>query len=578
MVARNPLGFLPGSLPTVMMQSKPESSVPGMSESRTDLLATVAGLPAHPFLFALATIMATLGEVKFGLLWQESLPALTILEIIIAVVFACCLLLAKDRHKAGLASSSFLAWFVLYRVALEGTVMVSRSVLSAPLPAWLFLLVYCVLGVAGLLVLLKDRWTFKEKTVTIQHQSATGSLNLVSLIMIVFSLLPLYFFYSELEQLSAQMQTEMRAELKLSGIVAARKPDIYYIMADGFPGSQTLHEFWRYDNTPFIDFLKARRFCVVEKSASNYDRTFFSLASTMNMQYLHDPVGFYKKHPGHMYAYDWLSQHNSVMRLLKQLGYRLINVSSGDGSTRDMPDADLNIAASPVNMFTAAFLQLTPIFTLESYFHMIRDQLIRVELAPGERLPEIVKMDSPKFVLIHSMLSHQPYIFDDRGNPLPLDPALQNQAGNPESFLKQLKFTESQLEKWIDIILSSAKEPPVIMLQSDHGPQFATDTISEFYNEHMRNLGAYLVPGCDRPPDQSMTNVNSFRQLFNCYFQANLPPLPNKAFCAANADDFDLKEVYSQLDFSHGDKGWHFKTMPNKGEIINLLHASKPGF
>lgn len=278
----------------------------------------------------------------------------------------------------------------------------------------------------------------------------------------------------------------------------------------------------------------------------------------MNMQYLDDPVGFYNKHPQSMQAYELLIQNNCVLNLLKQMGYKVINFSSGDGATRLMPDAQ-NYSCSPVNIFTIAFFQLTPLYSLEPYFHIMRNQLALVELCPGKQLSEIAKIEGPKFVFVHTLLPHPPYIFDQDGSPIALDPSLQNEQGTPELFLNQLKFAEKELKSWIETILAAPGPPPLIILQSDHGPEFPTSTLPEFYNERMRNFAAYHFPGSSNKLDKYMSNVNSFRSLFNAYFNTQLPALENKAFCASNADDFQLKEIYSLLDFEPGRKGLRLK-------------------
>ena len=48
------------------------------------------------------------------------------------------------------------------------------------------------------------------------------------------------------------------------------RPDIYYIILDGYARQDTLKEFYKYDNSAFMDGLAARGFYVAAESRSNY--------------------------------------------------------------------------------------------------------------------------------------------------------------------------------------------------------------------------------------------------------------------------------------------------------------------
>ena len=47
-----------------------------------------------------------------------------------------------------------------------------------------------------------------------------------------------------------------------------------------------LARYYDFDNTEFLGGLRARGFQVAEQSAANYNWTFLSLSSTLNMDYL----------------------------------------------------------------------------------------------------------------------------------------------------------------------------------------------------------------------------------------------------------------------------------------------------
>ena len=66
----------------------------------------------------------------------------------------------------------------------------------------------------------------------------------------------------------------------------SRKPDIYYLILDGYANSSTLKEVYGYDNQGFEDYLEEKGFKVASESRSNYAITALSLASSLNMEYI----------------------------------------------------------------------------------------------------------------------------------------------------------------------------------------------------------------------------------------------------------------------------------------------------
>ncbi len=64
------------------------------------------------------------------------------------------------------------------------------------------------------------------------------------------------------------------------------KPDIYYLIFDGFGGSEILTDIFDTDILEFIDQLEERGFYVAAGSKPNYSQTICSLPSSLNITYL----------------------------------------------------------------------------------------------------------------------------------------------------------------------------------------------------------------------------------------------------------------------------------------------------
>ena len=105
----------------------------------------------------------------------------------------------------------------------------------------------------------------------------------------------------------------------------------------------------------------------------------------------------------------------------------------------------------------------------------------------------------------------------------------------------------------IDKILANSPEPPVIILQSDHGSGSRLDTESiekSDLHERMSILNAYYLPGHTGPDVglyQTITPVNSFRVVFNTYLGAKLPLLPDRNYFSTWPAPFRFIDVTTQV-------------------------------
>jgi hypothetical protein len=90
------------------------------------------------------------------------------------------------------------------------------------------------------------------------------------------------------------------------------------------------------------------------------------------------------------------------------------------------------------------------------------------------------------------------------------------------------------LVRTIDGILKNSSNPPIIILQSDHGPgaYFNTSSAEDTcIKERAGILNAYYLPenGVEYLYP-SISPVNSFRVIFNTFFEANYALLDDKTY------------------------------------------------
>jgi hypothetical protein len=296
-------------------------------------------------------------------------------------------------------------------------------------------------------------------------------------------------------------------------------PDVYYIVLDGYAAEKTLQNFYSDKDPILYRFLRKRGFYMADSSRANYPFTVVSLSSSMNLDYL-DSVNS-------SYPLNELIRQNLVSHVFKQANYRIINIESGFAVTEKLALIDKTIKVNALNEFENRLLELT-VLRLDdilglSHYIRLKGQLAKLGLFVRER--------GPKFSFIHIVSPHPPYVVDSSGHRK-MRTTISDIAWEPrKDYLQQLQYTSSQIMKFIDLILKSSKVPPVIVLQSDHGPWISDKNSGNIYEARSRILNAFYVPNSIKSRlYQNITPVNSFRLIFSQIFNEQYPLLPDRPF------------------------------------------------
>lgn len=360
--------------------------------------------------------------------------------------------------------------------------------------------------------------------------------------------------YEEVSSAPAQVKAQ-----PLSPAELAQMPDVYYIILDGYAREDVLRDVYNYDNSEFINSLRARGFYVADQSNSNYPMTILSVPSSLNMRYL---TPEFKKYGWKYQSYApliKLAHDNAVARHFKEQGYRVVHFATNWRATADMDDADIVYHPEPWFLqqeFMGVFLRTT---ALRPFAASVAD----THLFMFDKLKDIPDDPRPTFTFAHFILPHNPYVFDADGNRrLDIPPEVnfhrEEGAANPwhdrQGYVDQLAFASRKIRESIDAILAKSERPPIIILQSDHGSasQRTDDLPSrqqpEFVHERMCILNAYYVPeGWKSSLYQDITPVNSFRVVFNHLFGDHYELLPDKMYFSWYRWPFNAKEVTKQL-------------------------------
>jgi hypothetical protein len=341
--------------------------------------------------------------------------------------------------------------------------------------------------------------------------------------------------------------------------VLGYNPDIYYIILDGYARADILKKYYGFDNSPFIGELERRGFSVNTNSLTNYYWTSVSLPSSLNYGYLQDiaaplladPVT--KSGTNGLGALAQLSRDNRAARFLRHRGYRFVHFQSSSPETVRNPFADEEVKCAGRVFDDEYFRALAESSWLQALGSLARTDLAQCHQLRLEALGDQAGRPGPKFVFAHLLPPHHPYLFDRDGNILK-HVTISNQFDyqarlweKKSGYLEQLRYVNRTMIEVIDRIRADSERPPIIILQSDHGPNLREGlTPEEVQSIRLANFAAYLLPGAAAnviPGDCSP--VNQFRYLFNHYFEAGLPILPHKSYLSGFRSPLDLREIES---------------------------------
>ena len=516
----------------------------GSGRSGARALGKVRGAaPIHPFFFFLYPVASLLA-------WNvQELYAGQAIRSILATLAGCLIIwtllamITRDIHLAAILTSLAGLLFFSYGHVYDSLGQI-RSLGSQfarhrfLIPAWV------ALFLAASAIMARKRASAR---------SMTPVLNVMGLAALLMPILSLVVFFS-------RTQTDDARATRIPAVVLrpptdVPSPDIYYIILDGYARSDTMHEAIGLDNSEFIAFLERQGFYVAANSRSNHNWTSLSLSSSLNLtlaQYLGANMlpGYYPT------PFVDFIRHSLVRRSLEEIGYRSVAFQSGYLPT-EWIDADAyvgpatdslpspNVGFQP-NAFESMLLDTTllqpvlswPPLGFELQGTPTRDQsypydvLRAVILSEFNHLAQPLPLEGPRLVFAHIVAPHSPYLFTATGEarssdqPFTLLEAADVSANDRDLYRDQAAYITGRAQEVIQSILVNSDTPPVIILQADHGPGLGMGQA-----ERTAILNAILVrEECRSMLYPSITPVNTFRIVFNCYFDSDLPLVEDEVY------------------------------------------------
>lgn len=483
----------------------------------------------------------TLGSAMVIYMVSDAVIYMPRRDVLLPTLFAC------------LAYGLFLGLAALLTRQLETASLIATFFVLGFLYTWSLFMVILVgaLLCIGILTLRMKR--FRLKTIHL-------ALNALAVAVVGYygvRFLSLSVAYPAAEQ-EVALEDVWNPQVPFTG---SSRPDVYYIILDGYGRADMLEQILAFDNSEFIEALDQRGFVVGTRSRPNYPTTILSLTSSLNMQYL-DPLSEQMGDGKVWWPLIDLIHHNQVRTDLESLGYQTVFFASSYDYT-NIRDGDDYESPYPVvlNNFSTYFLSYT---NLDILGPLARQAGVAwpsygthrtVILHTLRTLPQVAAMPGPKFVFAHILNAHPPYVFDAQGNPVdpdtPYSLMVLDEDAHRDAYVAQVSYLNREILAAVDGILAASATPPVIILQADHGSGIYLHVSSieqTCLSERYSIFNAYYLPNvsaADVPTD--ITPVNSFRLVFNEYFNAGLELLPERNYFSSNFDFFRFTEVTDQI-------------------------------
>src|SRR5262249_15626157 len=146
-----------------------------------------------------------------------------------------------------------------------------------------------------------------------------------------------------------------------------------------------------------------------------------------------------------------LLNNNKLVHYLKQNGYKIVNVASGFTPTEDLAEADFNLRGNVLTGFEWLLCKATAVNGfLKSWLDA---DLRQNRIYPFKAIKDIKKMSGPKFVFIHVLLPHPPFVFSADGRETPATTPPGSCKWESEGYLGQAKFAEAQVRSTVESLL-----------------------------------------------------------------------------------------------------------------------------
>jgi hypothetical protein len=512
--------------------------------------------PFYVFLFALFPAISLMG-INVGQANLDNLLRPLLFSLLLtSFVFLLSLLIIREINLAGIIT--LIIMFAFFSYGNIFTFLDAFRPFGIRLSRNSFIsITYLVIIIVGIL------WVFRKRG---SIAGLTPYMNILSLVILIYPLFQIINYSNSGTRIDTKEIESEGINLPEKLPSNYRKPDIYLILLDGYNREDILKSYFHYDNSKFISDLEKMDFTVADCSMTNYNQTRLTMASELNLNYMDTYFPLQEKLSYERTATKILSE-NAVRRLLENSGYHtytfddfyypflnwehvehLLSVDNSSPWSRDLTAFESMFLKSTVLTILTQYrpelvetMQNMNATKMTSTSNSAKNYLVNRTHYMLDTLPKLVNEKSPKFVYAHFTVTHPPFLFTSDGEIIDSKYRFPgDDAQFIEGYNNQVDYMNSRLLPVLQKIIDNSEEPPIIIVQSDHGIE---KWIGSKANKPNQNLTALYLPGIADGPYSSISAVNIFRLVFNDYFELNLPYLEDRSY-QLNEDDYSLTRVY----------------------------------
>lgn len=495
--------------------------------------------PVFPLLFSVFSVLALYQSNSYLLpSMRVIVEPILVVSIIVTIVTLVLGFILRNYNKASIIIVVPIIFILLY------------GYLKKVLPTvndWIIVVVFAVVF-SGWILLVMKRFT------AVGSKRLVVFADVISVCLVISSIVAIGVTRPTQ---GLAIKEDLNSEINWTQV--STKPDIYYLIFDEYTGEEVLRNYYKYDNTGFLDSLREAGFYIEKNAFSNYPVTSLSIPSSLNMGYLDTTVvgaleaeeypGFYKS-----------MQDYKVWRILKDGGYKFVSVGSWWPPTSVNTYADLNYSYTDSG-FSSLVLNTSLLGQILDSPDLRKGEVTVQALTDLKVVPTI---DGPKFVFAHIILPHKPNIFTPEGEII--SPEVEATQNYDKGYINNLKYASREILTIINKIKEVNKDS-VIIIQGDTGPTsiwgyglYSSENggslvgLDKAHPEwiwlKMNILNALYLPGAPKPTLEKFdTPVNTFRLIFNYYFGSNYSILPERHyFMEAITPPFGFMEVSDAIE------------------------------
>ncbi len=360
--------------------------------------------------------------------------------------------------------------------------------------------------------------------------------------LFVLNVLPFsYLFYAKSGVLNSQIK-----DYPVQNLSSLNKnsPDVFFIILDMYPSNLVLDKYFRFDNKEFTNKLESLGFNVFSNSKSNYSRTSLSLASILNMEYIHNESDTISNELT-VSNLNYILENGKVQNYFKKKGYNFYWFEGGYLSGKKeyasneifipVPGTLYSRQESADNDFLMHFINNSVLSPFSEKIKIISVEIFRKRINNILfNLPILAKNKDYKFVFAHIMAPHPPFIFGENGEKIYYS---ESSMDKKSTFINQLKYINKRMIDVLEkIVKSNNGRDKIIIIQGDHGtreilPNNIYSSKQNWVEEAFGNFNAvYFSDTTKNAKVKYFTPVNTFRFIFNLEFNEHFKFLDDKEY------------------------------------------------